>query len=71
MKQAAAILLTIFLTLGSAMHADAQLIERAENLIRAALSEARADSLPAGENSTESIEERIRRDSLRLEELEM
>lgn len=70
MKRIAAVVLTLFLMLASSRQAEAQLIERAENLIRTALSEAKTDSL-TGTDNAESIQERMRRDSIRLAELEL
>ncbi|MDE5878376.1 MAG: mechanosensitive ion channel family protein [Muribaculaceae bacterium] len=66
MKQLPVYFLILIGILFSSIQIEAQLIEKAEEFIRAAFNEARSDSLP---DKDLSIEERYRHDSVRLQEM--
>lgn len=70
MKHFSAYLIALMLMLGGSGPAHAQLIQRAENLIRTVLTEDDRDSMAAAHDSPAAMRERIESDSARLAELE-
>ncbi|MDE6042450.1 MAG: mechanosensitive ion channel family protein [Muribaculaceae bacterium] len=70
MKYFSAYIIALMLILGGSVPAHAQLIQRAENLIRTVLTEDERDSMAAAHDSPAAMRERIGSDSARLAELE-
>ncbi|MDE6497757.1 MAG: mechanosensitive ion channel family protein [Muribaculaceae bacterium] len=70
MKNISAYFIALLLLLGGSGSARAQLIQRAENLIRTVLTENDRDSMQAAEDSPAAMRERLSRDSARMAELE-
>ena len=70
MKHLSAYFIALMLMLGGSGPAHAQLIQRAENLIRTVLTEDDRDSMAAAHDSPAAMRERIGSDSARLAELE-
>ncbi|MDE6270146.1 MAG: mechanosensitive ion channel family protein [Muribaculaceae bacterium] len=66
----ASYLIALFLFFAGVSPASAQLIQRAENLIQTVFSGAETDSVAASGPTSASLAERLRRDSIRLAEME-
>lgn len=71
MKRLSVCLLVMAGMLACSFCVNAQLMRRAEQLIQTALGDVRSDSLNAASADSLTIEERYRRDSVRLQELEL
>lgn len=71
MKRLAIFFIALSGVFAFSVRAQGQLIERAGNLIRSALHEAASDSIASGVDGSVTVDDRLRRDSLRIRELEL
>lgn len=69
MRRLSALFLLLIGIFAADLHGAPQLIEKAGQLIQTALGETRGDSVVSAEADTLTVEERYRRDSVRLQEL--